>query len=132
MHELDDVKQAIRNGWSAETIAGPQQWTEQNRALGQCEVSSFVAWEYLGGDLVHGEVFINDEMTENHWWNRIDGLDIDLTEEQFSGVEDIRIVQVIPHDVVEARQSDIKPEMRARMRVLRAAVANQIGEPRRF
>ncbi|AKG46866.1 hypothetical protein SXIM_54820 [Streptomyces xiamenensis] len=40
--------------------------------------------DLLGGELVRGEVRVNGERTDYHWWNRLGmGVDIDLTREQF-------------------------------------------------
>ncbi|EST21265.1 hypothetical protein N566_27605 [Streptomycetaceae bacterium MP113-05] len=46
--------------------------------------------DLLGGELVRGEVHVDSQRVDYHWWNRLGtGTEIDLTREQFE-----------PHEVV--------------------------------
>lgn len=122
------VMQAIQQSWNRETAAEPQNWTAQNPAKGHCDVSSFVAWEHLGGELVLGEVFIDGERSEYHYWNRIDGEDLDLTESQFSGIEDVQETSVLTTDFLLENRQAMRPELMARIDQFRSLVdANLAG-----
>ena len=91
-----EVIRAIRASWSRETSADPDHWTVENPAKGHCDVSSFVAWEQLGGDLVLAQAFANGELQEHHYWNRIAGEDLDLTREQFEDDVEVREIGLGP------------------------------------
>jgi hypothetical protein len=46
--------------------------------------------DLLGGDLVRGEVHRDGVRTDHHWWNRLaEGVEVDLTREQFSAEETV-------------------------------------------
>lgn len=110
---------ALRRAWCRETSASPDEWTPEDPALRQCEVSSFLAWEHFGGELVLGQVFVDDVMQEHHYWNRIDGADVDLTAEQFRAGEEIRELHALTQDQVRAKIDEIRPELRERIDLLR-------------
>lgn len=127
MHDREEVFAAIRSSWSIETCGVPDQWTPKNPAKGQCDASSFVAWEYLGGDLVLGKVLVDGEQTEHHYWNRIDGVDFDLTREQFVNGEDVVEMAVVEDEFLSTKQETMKPEVMARIEVMRRLVRNQLS-----
>ncbi len=118
---LDDVSNAIARSWSEATCA-PGQWNPDVPAQGQCEVSSFVAWSHLGGELVLGEVFVHDEFQEDHYWNRLDGTDVDLTSAQFSQEHHIEEVTAMSSDEVRSKRPEIHAELAARIDLLAAEV----------
>ncbi|MFI5773615.1 hypothetical protein ACIA74_34900 [Streptomyces sp. NPDC051658] len=96
---FDDIEQAIRRGWGADTTtpAYRPNWTSDNPARDQCGVTALVVHDLLGGDLIRGEVHVNGERVDYHWWNRLGlGIEVDLTREQF-GPEEI----VVGGDVIE-------------------------------
>lgn len=131
MPDRKHVIHAIRQSWSKETSAVPDEWTPQNPARGQCDASSFVFWELCGGNLVLAEVFVNGEHTEHHYWNRIDGEDIDLSREQFINGEDIREKTVVPNEYMREKIPTMRPELRHRVDTLRAAVQSLMGSMER-
>ena len=100
-----------------------------NPALGQCEVASFVAWEHLGGELVLGRVVVDGVQTEHHYWNRVQGVDLDLSRDQFRGAEVIEELSTLDSATIRAQQGSIHPEMADRMVILRTAVAKLLGTP---
>ncbi|MGI9643353.1 MAG: YunG family protein [Acidimicrobiia bacterium] len=127
---MDDRAQlvdAIRRSWSAETSGTPEEWSAAVPAKGQCDASSFVAWEYLGGDLVLGQVFVDGVQTEHHYWNRINGEDLDLTREQFMGEEDIREIAVLGSEQIRTQQGSLKPDVASRIDVMRSLVRERMG-----
>ncbi len=90
-----DVEQlwgALRRAWGPDTCAPEDQsaWTHENPARGQCITTVLVVHDFLGGDLVRGDVRVDGEQVDYHWCNRLpDGDEVDLTREQFA-----------PHEVV--------------------------------
>lgn len=121
------VLQAIRDSWCAETCGDPIAWSPQRPSWQQCDASAFVAWEHLGGELVLGKVFLDGVETEHHYWNRIDGRDIDLTRDQFVHGEEIREVDVLTSSYLRANMDAMKPEVRQRIAVMRTRVARALA-----
>lgn len=71
---------AFRSAWSKETahvsVAG--EWSENNKALGQCAVTSLIIQEIYGGGIL-------DDNTHNHMWNLLpDGSQQDFSRCQFT------------------------------------------------
>lgn len=125
--ERSAVIEAIEASWSAATSATPDEWSEDNRGKGQCDASSFVLWEHFGGELVLGQVFVDDDMTEHHYWNRIDGVDIDVTRAQFTGKETITEVKMLDGEALRANQATMRAELADRIALLRSAVGDSLG-----
>ena len=123
----EQVLQAIRDNWTVETSADGE-FVVENPAKGQCEVSSFVAWRYLGGDLVLSKVYLDGEEVEHHYWNRIDGQDLDITREQFTQGEDIEEIKVLPSDFLSQNMNAMRPEVLGRIQLLSDNVARKLGE----
>ncbi|MCK1654647.1 hypothetical protein IVA88_24835 [Bradyrhizobium sp. 149] len=71
----DEVQRALRKAWS---LATASQWTVNNLAAGQCNVTSLLVHELFGGDLLKTPLPAGD-----HFYNRIDGLRYDFTASQF-------------------------------------------------
>ena len=77
---LAALRDALAEGWSAETSFDPVGWSDRNPALGQCAVTALIVQDHLGGELLRG--FVGG--TE-HYWNRLsNGEELDFTIEQFS------------------------------------------------
>ncbi|MGP3690296.1 YunG family protein [Streptomyces sp. IBSNAI002] len=89
---MSDIERAVRGSWSAETCT-PEfraHWTEDNPARDQCGVTAMVLNDLLGGELIRGEVHVNGERVDYHWWNRLGlGVEVDLTREQFGPEETV-------------------------------------------
>jgi hypothetical protein len=57
--------------------------------------------DLLRGELIRGEIHVNGERVDYHWWNRLGmGIEIDLTREQFEPEEIITGGIVIPRSPV--------------------------------
>jgi hypothetical protein len=74
-----NLMRAIRDSWTSGTSYDPELWSDENPAWGQCAITALVVQDHLGGDILRAG---NGEIT--HFWNSIDGHEIDLTSEQFS------------------------------------------------
>ncbi|MFF5723235.1 hypothetical protein [[Kitasatospora] papulosa] len=89
---LTDIEAAVRSSWGADTTTPVHRpnWDPGNPARDQCGVTALVVNDLLGGELIRGEVRVDGERVDFHWWNRLGaGLEIDLTREQFA-----------PHEIV--------------------------------
>ncbi|WP_435059785.1 YunG family protein [Streptomyces sp. bgisy060] len=96
---LADIERAVRGSWSADTCTPEfrSRWSPDNPARDQCGVTAMVVNDLLGGDLIRGEVHVNGERVDYHWWNRLGtGIEIDLTREQFGPEELVIGGTVIP------------------------------------
>lgn len=76
-----DLYDALSDIWCADTCAPRMRadWTEENKTLGQCSITAFLAQDIFGG-----EVYAMP--TDNggvHCYNVVDGYTFDLTSEQF-------------------------------------------------
>ena len=80
---LDTLKKALQKCWSKETSYSPEKWSEENPALGQCAVTALVVKDYLGGDILWAEALLPDGQKISHYFNFIDGEEVDLTRSQF-------------------------------------------------
>ena len=70
------VRKALPLAWSSETAV---QWTAENPALGQCNVTAAVVFDLYGGEILRtklGEFW--------HYYNGIEGVRYDLTDSQFT------------------------------------------------
>lgn len=96
-----DLETAIENAWDASTSADGDTWDETNPAYGQCAVTALLVQDLMGGDIVWRDAVIDDPGTENeyfeedehvsHYFNEVDGEEIDLTRQQFP--DDTRYVE---------------------------------------
>jgi hypothetical protein len=69
------VARTLRMSWSPETA---RQWTSENPAAGQCNVTALLVHELFGGELLKARLPEGD-----HFYNRIGGRRYDFTESQF-------------------------------------------------
>ncbi len=76
--ELYDLLSEV---WCAQTCAPRlrEQWTKENKTLGQCSITAFLVQDIFGGK-VYGIPLSNGNF---HCYNVVDGRTFDLTSEQF-------------------------------------------------
>ena len=72
----EKVARALRQAWSPTSA---QQWTAENPAAGQCNVTALLVFELFGGELLKTPLPEGD-----HFYNRIDGCRYDFTDSQFA------------------------------------------------
>lgn len=70
------IREALAKAWSLETAV---QWTEENPASGQCNVTAAVIFDLFGGEILRTRL-----LEVWHYYNRIDGERCDLTDSQFT------------------------------------------------
>ncbi|MFD6244915.1 YunG family protein [Streptomyces roseolus] len=123
---LSDIERAVRAGWSAET-ATPEyrsRWTADHPARDQCGVTAMVLNDLLGGELLRGEVIVDGERVDYHWWNRLGaGVEIDLTREQFGPEEKVTAGTVVPRPPVSEWR-----RLRDEYELLRERVLHRLGQ----
>lgn len=74
---------AVRESWSHDTTASPDEWTPENVALGQCVPTSLVVQDLLGGDLERLATERNGGR-ETHYRNILpDGETLDVSRDQY-------------------------------------------------
>ena len=85
MFTLAQLEEAIRDSWSLETADEDDGWTPENPSRGQCDVTTLVVHDLVGGDVLGADVYLDGERIEGHMWNRLaSGIDVDLTRDQFT------------------------------------------------
>lgn len=82
---FDTFRQLIRQAWCAQTSAAPQVWTPDNPALGQCAVTSALAQQIYGGEVLWCAPQLPDGSKDSHYLNLINGTVYDFTREQYDG-----------------------------------------------
>lgn len=81
IHTPQDLYTALSDVWCEYTCAPRMRcdWHKENRTLGQCSITAFLAQDIFGGD-VYG---VPLEDGNFHCFNIVDGHVFDLTSEQF-------------------------------------------------
>ena len=101
---LAQLEAAIRESWSADTASEDNEWTPDNPSCGQCDITTLVVHDLVGGDVLAADVFLGGVRVEALMWNRLpSGLEVDLTREQF------RSGQVIGEPTVRNRPATFDP-----------------------
>jgi ADP-ribose pyrophosphatase YjhB (NUDIX family) len=100
---------AIRSSWSVWTADPVDQltWSSTNPAQGQCASTALIVQDMLGGQLLIADVHHQDGSRQGvHFWNRLsNGMELDLTREQFTGGEVVGEPRMVdrPPDVTRGR-----------------------------
>ena len=71
-------------GWEEMTVFMRSQWNPNNKCEGQYNSTSLLVQEYFGGDIISYPNPNGGVEKKGHWFNRINGVDIDLTSDQFN------------------------------------------------
>lgn len=88
---LQTVIDALQSVWSADTAYNSNDWSDDNKARGQCVVSSLIVQDYFGGELQRYSI---DEgnLHETHYVNKFDnGVVVDTTASQYKQPVNMRI-----------------------------------------
>jgi hypothetical protein len=87
---LDELRHAIQLSWCSLTAERPERWTPENPAYLQCSATARVVRDFFGGEILVAPVLRSGEPSGFHAWNRLaDGVEVDLTREQFQADEEI-------------------------------------------
>ena len=123
---LLEVERVIRAGWSSETCdpLALDEWSPETPARGQCAVTALIVQELFGGELLLAEVHYPDGSRQGlHYWNRLgNGLELDLTREQFLESETVQAPVPVdrPADLTRGR---LFPQYRALAALVRSGLA---------
>ncbi len=74
--ELAALRTELQRHWCAETSFWPDEWTPDGPSFGQCAITAMVVQDRFGG-----EMLLTVNQGALHYWNRVDGIDVDLTRE---------------------------------------------------
>ena len=112
-----DLYDALSAIWCADTCAPRmrKEWTEENRTLGQCSITAFLAQDIFGG-LVYAMPTDNGGV---HCYNEVDGHIFDLTSEQFGEKADTLCYEVNQIQERESQEHFGKEEKRQRYEYLK-------------
>ncbi len=80
---LIELEKALRISWSRETSYCPDEWNESNSSFGQCAITALIVNDYFGGEIVWAEAVLPDSQKVSHFFNYINGKEVDLTRAQF-------------------------------------------------
>ena len=122
---LISVKEALEKSWSLDT-AYPgvrKQWTPEDSSLGQCTVTAMVLNDYFGGKIIRG---YSKKYNIYHYWNIIDGQEIDFTFSQFipdkSDIEFDKVVVKTKKDLLKVKNVSL------RYNLLKTKVADMLNQ----
>lgn len=76
----------LKKSFSRDTSIDPSVWVDTNPTSGQCALAALIVQHFFGGEIVEAQIPQElQEMTwfSSHFWNRIEGQDIDFTRDQF-------------------------------------------------
>ena len=80
--DINELEKILEKSWTKETSADPENWIPENPSWGQCAVTACIVNDYFGGKIVWTNVNIAGQDI-SHYFNNIDGKEIDLTRKQF-------------------------------------------------
>ena len=119
---------ALQASWSADTAFSAEEWSPENKARGQCVVSSLVVQDYLGGDLIRYSI---DEgsLHETHYANKFnDGTVIDTTASQYDIPVNMRIKPIDHDGFASIRLKRLADEStKSRYEILKSRVENLLA-----
>lgn len=75
---------AVSLGWSRDTGVD-EKWGHPSvpRESGQCAVTAMLVQDFFGGEILRGVV----KGSGSHYWNRVNGVEVDFTRAQFQKFE---------------------------------------------
>ena len=113
--ELSALRNELERRWCAETSFWPDGWTAKRPSFGQCAVTALIVYDRFGGEILRT---VNEDVL--HYWNRVDGIDIDLTRDQFDSWAPADEIVSVERDFVGASG----PTIAARHRRLAASLGD--------
>jgi ASC-1-like (ASCH) protein len=97
---LNDLEKILKKSWSKETCHIPLQekWTTNKPELGQCAVTVLVIHDYFDGEIAH-------DIHNKHYWNIINGKNIDITRNQFPKETIFNIDEIVSRESLFSEKS---------------------------
>ncbi len=124
MLSLDHLRERLGGAWCAATSYDPRNWSAENAAYGHCAVTACIVQDDLGGDIVWALARLPDGEEVSHFFNRIDGVEVDLTRGQFPAGTMIPAGGAHPSGVDNRTYILCVPETQKRYEMLKARVDN--------
>ena len=86
----EEIKFIIEMSWSKDTCVPSLKdyWNEENKALGQCAITSLIVNDFLGGKIMRCMC-----ETGSHYYNLINDEIIDLTDSQFNEMPNYKLAE---------------------------------------
>lgn len=81
--DVSDLEKALLSSWCRESSQDSQNWSPNNPAYGQSEVTVLIVNDYMGGVILKSKVILPDNKQTSHYFNLAKGKEIDLTLRQF-------------------------------------------------
>ena len=81
--DIKILHKALLKSWRRETSYTPQKWDALTPSSGQCSPTALIVQDYFGGSIVWAEVLLPDGEKVDHYFNIVEGKEIDLTRNQF-------------------------------------------------
>jgi len=95
MKTITYLRQKLEKAWSAET-SYYRNYDGSIPAFGQCLVTALVVQDWFKGDIVRGDVIVKgSKKPVRHFWNIINGVEVDLTWSQFPHCSKVTNITVI-------------------------------------
>lgn len=112
-----DFRERVEAAWSQESSYCPEDWGKTDPAWGQCAVTAVLLQDVWGGELVRGWAVNKRELIHTrHYWNHINGMDVDLTWRQFPVG-----TKIIEREITTRKQLLANRWMRERYEILKSA-----------
>jgi hypothetical protein len=127
-HTLQELSQALQASWGADTAYNSAEWSAENKARGQCVVSSLVVQDYLGGELIRYE--INEgSLHETHYMNLLPGgIIVDTTSSQYTSPVNMRCKPIDIGEFASIRDKRLADESTAtRYEILKNRVEQHLA-----
>ena len=102
--ELAALRAELEDCWCAETSFWPELWTTAHPSVGQCAVTALVVSDRFGGEILRT---VNQDVV--HYWNRLGGVDVDMTRDQFEVWSPQEEPAVISHDELASSGPTLAP-----------------------
>ena len=108
--------------WDEKTSSDPEGWSPGTPSNGQCAVTALITQDWFQGDIVRAYAVLVNGHKISHYYNRIGGEDVDLTQTQFPESTHYEIRECPPgfDTLRDYMLSD--PNTRSRYELLRARV----------
>lgn len=114
------IRNALPKAWSLETAV---QWTRENPASGQCNVTAAVIHDLFGGDILRTRL-----PGVWHYYNRIDGMRVDFSDSQFDAPGALFEAPAVYEDELTSRDAAMQGIPEREYQTLEAALLHQLGE----
>lgn len=99
---IQELQSNLKKSWSKETCYEPQRsmWSKDNPSLGQCFVTTLIVNDYFGGEILKAK----SSSGISHYWNRLNGEDVDFTRSQFSNDEIFSEIVIVAREDLEENE----------------------------